>query len=336
MAAYVIHKKSLLNKSAPFKYPVLLFALAMVISLIYSQDRQNSSLEIYKYISAILLLYIGASLGPQEKTRLIKTIVWASLVISLLAIYQYFFGFRHTQAYMAKHNISSSFALDYIQRRRIFFPFVTPNILAGYLAMILPLSFIYERKDLFIIPLLLALLLTKSLGAILSILLVLVVYLLLRRKLRKRQILYLAGLVLTIILIFFSRAATKTQHTSPSFSALMRMGYWKDTIEIIKAFPLTGVGIGNFNLQQSRYTHNSYLQIWAEMGILGAAAFLWLIIASFKIGAKKIKEAKNNSLNYSLLLLASAIFCVHNIFDFSFFLPEVALIWWVILGMVFS
>jgi O-antigen ligase len=128
---------------------------------------------------------------------------------------------------------------------------------------------------------------------------------------------------------------TPKTHTHPLFSSTMRLGYWKDTLGVIKSSPLTGVGLGNFNLPQSRYAHNSYLQIWAEMGLLGIFAFLWLILFVFKSAHKKIRQSLKPK-EEAALGAASVAFLVHNFMDFGFFLPEVSLIWWVIMGLLVS
>jgi len=119
----------------------------------------------------------------------------------------------------------------------------------------------------------------------------------------------------------------------------MRLNYWVSTLRIIKNSPWTGVGLGNLNpILQSRYgheyAHNSYLQIWAEIGILGIASFFWLIVMVFKSAFKNIKDSPNKP-QISSLITASSVFLIHNLVDFSFFLPETSLIWWVILGQLY-
>lgn len=331
----IIGKKIPPDTIRPIKYPLILFILALSISLAFSQNRMISIKESYKYISGVLLFMVGISLSHKNRERLILYIVIAALIISLLAIYQYFFGFKHILDYIVKTKITDSFALDYIRRKRVFFPFVTPNALGGYLAMILPLSLINKHRIWFIMLLSLVLLLTKSLGALLSIFFALGMYFYLQDRLEKRRILLLFGLLVIIGLVFIARTTNQKQHIQPIFSATMRLDYWKDTLEIIKTKPLAGVGIGNFNLPQCRYTHNSYLQIWAEMGILGIISILWLIIAVLKSAIKNIKSSPHKE-QIAGLITACVVFLIHNLIDFSFFLPEVSVIWWVILGLILS
>ena len=334
LITWPIYKGISIEKIYALKYPLILFSLALIISLIFSIDKLNSLKELYKYISGILLFLIAISLTQENKIRLIYIVVLAGLVISLLAIYQYFFGFQHILDYISKERITEPFALDYIQRKRVFFPFVTPNTLGGYLAMMIPLALNDKKRIWSIIPLSFALLLTKSLSALLSLFLALGLYFYLQGKLEKRRILFLFGLLLIIGLVFIIRSATPEQHLQPIFSTIMRLNYWKDTLRIIKIAPLSGIGLGNFDLTSSRYAHNSYLQIWAEMGILGITSILWLIITVFKYVFNNFEGYPDKKLITSLIV-TTAVFVIHNFIDFTFFLPEVALIWWTILGCNF-
>ncbi|TAM36014.1 hypothetical protein EPN54_05950 [bacterium] len=315
--------------------PLITFCLSLAVSLIFSINKLNSLTGLYDYITYLLLFIVASSLSPKDRNGVVQAIFIAGFIISLLAIYQYFFGFAHLSDYMAKNNITYPFALDYISRRRVFSPFVTPNALGGYLAMISPLALINKNGFWLILPIFLALVLTGSLGAILSLFLGLVIYMNLKGKSKGRTALGLFGLLIVIGLIFISRSITLKTHTAPGFSTLMRMDYWRAALRIIGSRPLTGVGIGNFNLAQARYAHNSYLQIWAEMGILGISAYLWLVFRSLRSGLNKLKF--NDDKNYTLALItAAAIFLTHNLVDFTFFLPEVSMIWWIMLGLIIA
>jgi O-antigen ligase len=123
------------------------------------------------------------------------------------------------------------------------------------------------------------------------------------------------------------------QHQQPAFSAVMRLSYWKDTLALVPSHPLFGVGPGNFNLPQTRYAHNSFLQFLAETGILGLGALLWLLTAVVTRGRQQIRSAEQ-PLEGLCIAGAVSVFLVHNLVDFTFFLPEISHIWWLLLGLL--
>jgi len=333
LGAYFINKKPLFLKPKALINPVILFFLALSISLIFSQNKVNSLSEFYKYISGLLLFLIAANLSEKEELLVKQTIIVTGLAISLLAIYQYFFGFKNLLDYILSNNIHSFFISDYLANKRVFVPFVTPGILGGYLAMVIPLFFIKKNRRWFILLIFFALFLTKSLGAFLSLFFGLIIYFYLRERLKKSIIFYLLGSFIFMAVVFVLRFEAGREHTQPFFSMVMRLSYWKDAFGIIKTHPLVGIGLGNFDLNVSRYAHNSYLQIWVETGILGLLSFIWIIYSVLKTSFKDLTQSLDR--NQSLcLLVAGIVFLIHNFLDFTFFLPEVVYIWWVILGLI--
>jgi len=294
----------------------------------------NSLDEIYKYIGGLLLFTFAITLNYQQRQLLIRNLTTAGFIISLLGLYQYFFGFTHILDYVSKANIKNPFILDYIQQKRVFLPFITPNTLGGYLIMTIPLACINKERGWFLLPLSLALLLTKSLGAFISISLALLLYFYLRGGTKKMRGLWFFGLLAIIGLVFVARTINQKAHLKPFFSTAMRWNYWKVTLEIIKVHLVTGIGPGNFGIAQSRFAHNTYLQIWAELGTGGLIAFGWLMTSAFKGILKNIRLSDNQSL--FLLFTASTVFLIHNLVDFTFFLPEVAFVWWTVLGLAVS
>ncbi|MDD5729574.1 MAG: O-antigen ligase family protein [Candidatus Omnitrophica bacterium] len=328
-AGWIILGRLKQNTIKSVKSPFILFCLALILSWIFSKDRGASLTELYNYAIALLLFSIANSFSGRERKTAVNSISIAAVIISLLAIYQYFFGFRHILDYLARKNITDPFIVDYVSRKRVFFPFITPNILGGYLAMIIPLSLVEKRKSWMAIPLFTALLLTRSLGALASLFMGLVVYFKLRNKLNAKRIFLLSLLAAAICVIFIIRSDGVKQHIQPQFSTIARLNYWKEAWNIIKSNPITGIGPGNFNLANSRYAHNSYLQLWAESGTLALLPFLWLVFVCLKQGIGKCRD----DLFTCGLVASTTVFLIHNAVDFSFFLPEVSLLWWAILGM---
>ena len=335
VSSWIIFRRKKISINNQVAAALVLFLLNIVLSMFLSPDLLTATQGAGNYLIGILFFFFAASLEPRERKLLLSFMSLAALVIALLAIYQYFFGFRHVLQYLAGQKNSYDFALDYIGRWRVFFPFVTPNILAVYLGMSLFLATTQRHKFVYIIPISFALLLTKSLGVFLSLFVSSVIYFLLKGKLKKKHILILCGLVVICGLIFIVRENAQKIHQTPSFSTLMRLGYWRDTLQIIKSHPFIGVGPGNFNLPQSRYSHNSYLQICAEVGLIGLLPFIWFLVAGAIGLGKKIKHPPQPYI-YLAGTAASCVFLLHNIIDFSFFLPEVSMIWWLIMGLVLS
>lgn len=88
------------------------------------------------------------------------------------------------------------------------------------------------------------------------------------------------------------------------FSRSDRLDLYRQSLWLIRDYPLTGVGLGGqFALALSRYvlliqvpyltySHNLYLEVWLQQGLLGAAAWVWLI-AAFVLSAGSWSRAEH-------------------------------------------
>ena len=88
----------------------------------------------------------------------------------------------------------------------------------------------------------------------------------------------------------------------------VRFAIWSDTIDLIQQHPLLGVGLGNLKIhfpsvqkeslflhtQLLKDAHNDYLQIWAELGLVGLALFACLIGSLGIFLVKTHRECTNN------------------------------------------
>jgi len=333
LSLWCVRKKIRRLGFGQFKTPISLLLGALAVSVIFSRNKPASFFELYKYLCGILLFFFAASLDTNEQTVTIRTIVLSTCLIGGLAIYQYFFSFDRLLNYLVQNPNTAPFALDYIERRRVFFPFVTPNALAGYLIMTMPLFFINTVKKKWCVAFpCIAFLLTKSMGAFLALGAVLVPCLYRKWQARRRYFFYLCILLALIGVSFYLRTKTAYYYAQPAFSVFMRLGYWENTLSLVKTHLLAGIGPGTFKIPGSLYAHNSYLQFMAETGIFGLFSFLWLVTVIIKENIRSLRNGINPA-QASLFLMANAAFLLHNIVDFTFFLPEVALIWWVIAGL---
>lgn len=146
---------------------------------------------------------------------------------------------------------------------------------------------------------------------------------------------------------------------STDFALDRRIATWKFTGLMIKDHPLLGSGIGTFKYNTLRYqakffdqrenrslyphgvaakAHNEYLQLWAELGVIGLGMFLWLIISYFNYGFKTLRKIKNNYRQGIIIGLMGSIvaFLVDAIFWFPMHQPANIVLFWLILGLTFS
>lgn len=115
--------------------------------------------------------------------------------------------------------------------------------------------------------------------------------------------------------------------------------------QMTKAYPVFGVGLRNFVARMDEYNsgprllpylhqpvHNIYLLILAELGIVGFAAFLWLL---FEILRKGLKWGNGQA--KLILLTAFGGFLFLGFFDHYFLsLHQGGLMFWIIAGLVCS
>src|SRR6185503_14044698 len=78
--------------------------------------------------------------------------------------------------------------------------------------------------------------------------------------------------------------------SSEGISAEGRLALWRETGNLIRAYPLFGCGIGGYEaalhkyklshaLFRSDYAHNDYLQLLAELGVFGFAITIAFALA---------------------------------------------------------
>lgn len=67
LVIWIIKRRVLLKDADFIKYALLLFILAVFISVIFSKDKLASLKELYKYVTGILIFIVIVSLSPLEK-----------------------------------------------------------------------------------------------------------------------------------------------------------------------------------------------------------------------------------------------------------------------------
>lgn len=142
--------------------------------------------------------------------------------------------------------------------------------------------------------------------------------------------------------LFPSQTANEQAKSETFFTS--RGWIWRDTVTMIRANPILGVGLGGYETAYPIYSrddgslllgqsfsidraHNDYLQILADCGVVGGALAIWFIVLVFRAVARGIKS--HDPLRSAVALGCGAgIFgmLVHSFFDFNLQLPSNALL----------
>ena len=119
---------------------------------------------------------------------------------------------------------------------------------------------------------------------------------------------------------------------------------WESALRMIRDRPLLGHGLNTFMAnyldywvggeRMPRYAHNCYLQTAAETGLIGLAAFVWML---WQVGAR-IKASLGPPATEERLLLVGlatgwAAFVVHAGVDTDFYSVRQAALFWIMSGL---
>jgi O-antigen ligase len=132
-----------------------------------------------------------------------------------------------------------------------------------------------------------------------------------------------------------------TDHTGEGRAQL-----WAETIPLIRAYPVFGCGLGGYENAFLRYkafdplvtddfAHNDYLQLLAELGLVGFAIGAALAFSVERMAVKKAVESADSGTRYFALACAGALaaILVHSLADFNLYIPANAMLLAWIAGM---
>ena len=114
-----------------------------------------------------------------------------------------------------------------------------------------------------------------------------------------------------------------------------RLNFYNTAFQSIKDKPLLGVGIGNWKLISIKYSkdviddykvpyhvHNDFLQVAAEIGLIGGIAYMYFIFFPFLMSIKKFLIDKEKNLNkYALVFLIFGVYIIDSLLNFPMARP---------------
>ena len=332
-----------------------------------SLDPNNTKLVIVQLGS--LLVYFAATLvfvdTPHRLRVLVRTIMVFGFLLAIFGLTQSFTS--PTKVYWIRElNQSTAFG-----------PFINRHHFAGYmeLTIALPLGLLLAGsvdKDkrliyLFIAGLMgVALVMTASRGGIISLVAEIVFLVIVtaiwrrpseRRRVRSSRLKGIAtrvalagalifGLFMGVILLggefSLNRFIDSVNTDDPTTG---RSHFWSVTLDMIKANPVVGTGLGAYGVIYTRYdtrnglyrleqAHNDYLQVFSDAGVVGGVLALTFVVLLFYRGFSRAKSRDDFRRGVALAALGGCFaVLVHSFFDFTLHTTSNALLFLVLAAL---
>lgn len=330
---YFIASYSVSDSGVLKKFIKILFYTAAALSIIGFFEYYKGAAEIVKLISkskAALLIMEPDTLQNKLTTNSFNWLIW-----------------HKGEAYV-----------------RVFSTFVCVITFSAYLGLIIPFipSLISEKllnaklKKIYIAAsacIFLCLFLTFTRSAYISFVLVFIFYLIhFLKKMKISKILYFVSsiIILSLLLINFVKPVKESiisRFQRPVLSHFDRTNLWEQGLNIFYASPLLGSGIANYNssLQKIKNqnteilpSHNQYIQIVAETGILGFLVYISIIILAIKYSFIVYKNAADSEIK----IIAAGFcgmwlwYCFQSMFNVYLFDDKFSMMFWLMTGFNFS
>ncbi len=365
----MLHNEEYYFEKTNLNLPIFIFILLMTISLLRSQSFMVSLNDyiIFLFYFLIYFLIINNINNKIEFNSIIKLFFIISIIIAIYAIIQYY----NLDPYL--NNLSTitstigqkNWVSNYLASifPIIFSYFLLQGIKKNKIFLYLLLLIIYT-----------ALMICQSRGIWISIICTFLIGIFLIYKYKifdifKKNKKWIILIIITFLLITIiystdnplnKSAITVTERAMSTFdekdpSMNTRLLIWGTTLDMIKDKPLFGSGIGTFKINyldyQARFlkenpeynkywtnakeAHNEYLQLGAELGLIGLGIFLSIVFIFYYMVLNFIKKEKNMEKKMILfgLFLGITCFLIHSLFTFPFHVLALGSTFFIILGL---
>jgi O-antigen ligase len=150
---------------------------------------------------------------------------------------------------------------------------------------------------------------------------------------------------------------TIDQYTLSSGSAQIRLGFYRDTLPLIKENPIAGIGSGSLrrdfraepggdykqqHAEDHRYLtrlHNDHLQYLLEQGIVGLALWLIMLLVLAASSTRHLQRStattEERFIQFSLLMGITGML-IHGLFSFPLRTVSTGSLFWLVLGLALS
>ena len=331
--------------------PVLLAILAYLGACAFSvfiSDTPMLSVRalIFKWGEYLVLCLLAVDLGsrPEIVRRGLGALRWSTVLVVLEVATQVLFG----RGLLRGHHIGAVWNFS-----RITGPYENPIDLGTYLmvAILLLLADGLAHQGRrrwgrlgWLLVLTGMLIVTEAFGALIALWLGFVVIMVVTPRVRRYGVVALVVSMVLGVAVFHRTGHLRQVMSISEIGKVDRVMMWQAALGMIRDRPLLGHGLGTFmsnylaywvgGERAPRYAHNCYLQVAAETGIVGLAAFLWVLWAiGMAIMGGIRRAAADDRVRLAGFLAALAAFAAQAGIDTNFYSLRQAALFWLLAGL---
>lgn len=346
-ATVTLFLKSFAPPPNPLNKPIAAWMAVCLFSVLISE---RPALSFHGFLGKVLqnaflfFNFVEAIRTPKRLQHFLLALATSSFWVSLSGLNQYFFGVDFIRLNVMEHN-------------RINSTFRAANDFAAYLVATIPIWLallalptgeaagqIRKRGKIALavvgVLAVICLGLTYSRGGWLSLGFGLGLLALLKGKYFKRIALGIAA----FLGIFILKMVHERHYIAFSnlFGSFGRTTYWSEALKIIALKPFFGFGLNTYSVIGKRYSegwggypHNCYLQMTAEIGLIGLLSFLWILFALYRSILRALRGMLESRQRALLIGTAAGLtgFFIHSAFDTFFYSVQLGSLMWVLMGL---
>lgn len=332
--------------------PIGIFAFIAIFSTITSIDPSGSVRDLALNAAGISFVFAMTNSIKTKKdlNTFVSVLLFSSLVVALLGVFQYFTGVEMRPEWLDTEN-NTDIAV------RVYSVFLNPNILAEYLVLMTPLAVgmtwytkSMRKKFLFLAStavLLICLVMTLSRGGWVGIALAALAFVLL---VDKRLILIAIPIVLGVFYALPQKVLDRiiSIGSTVDSSNLYRIKIWKITKDVIRDNLIAGVGFGYTPFKETfekyirtmpiYHAHNTYLEVAAEIGLIGFIFFMLLLFSVLKYNYVNLIKSEDKYYRYLGAGLYASIIGImgHGLVEHFLYIPRIIFTFWIIIGITMT
>lgn len=157
-----------------------------------------------------------------------------------------------------------------------------------------------------------------------------------------------AGVAIALIPPIRHRLAVELDFSNPQNTLVGRFELWRVSLKMLRDHIPFGAGLSGFaqtiapywnptHTDRFIYPHNIVLTFWSETGLLGLAAFAWLMFVGFQVSWRgwRRPQLEWGPLELGVLLALVAV-VVHGLVDVPYFKNDLALTFWALIGLAIA